>query len=115
MTASFPDFLAAMQSKHLLHLGHKDADCDALGSAWAMSHILPGDVGFAGGIKASAQDLADGLGITPIIDPTPADYDYIIIYDTPHATLLGIDLPKRYALFDHHVPGGHHSKPPAQC
>ena len=96
-----------MRGRRLLHLGHKDADCDALGSAYASSCLLPGDLGFAQGLKTSALDLAEWLGLTPLIDPDPAAYDYVIIYDTPSWALLGIPPVPRYALFDHHVQGGH--------
>jgi phosphoesterase RecJ-like protein len=106
-TSDFAKFLQAMQGKRLLHLGHKDADCDALGSAYAMSCILPGDVGFAEGLKDSAQELADWLGVEVIIDPDPSTYDYTIIYDTISPFMLGMPIPARYALFDHHEPGGH--------
>ncbi len=97
-----------MQGARLLHLGHRDADCDALGSAYAMSRLLPGDVGFAQGLKASAWDLAQALGFTPLIDPNPTAYDYTLIYDTPNLDLLGLPLPPRYVLFDHHTPRWHH-------
>ncbi|MCK5430294.1 MAG: hypothetical protein KAI94_12525 [Anaerolineales bacterium] len=40
----FHAFIEAMRGKRLLHLGHKDADCDAVGSAYALSCILPGDI-----------------------------------------------------------------------
>jgi phosphoesterase RecJ-like protein len=105
--SDFSAFLTAMEGRRLLHLGHRDADCDALGSAYALSCILPGDVGFAQGLKVSALDLAAWLGLAPLLDPDPARYDYLIIYDTPSRDLLGYDLPPRYALFDHHVRGGH--------
>ncbi len=99
--------MTALHGRRLLHLGHRDADCDALGSAYAMSCLLPGDVAVAAGLKTSALDLAEWLGIRPLIDPRPAEYDYVIIYDTPSVELLGVDLPAQYSLFDHHVAGGH--------
>ncbi len=105
--SDFSAFLAALRGRRLLHLGHKDADCDALGSAYAMSCVLPGDVGCAQGLKVSAWDLAAWLGLSPLIDPDPTKYDYVMIYDTLSRDLLGYDLPPRYALFDHHVEGGH--------
>jgi phosphoesterase RecJ-like protein len=105
--SDFPAFLEAMRGRRLLHLGHKDADCDALGSAYALSCVLPGDVGFAQGLKVSAQDLAEWLSFSPVIDPDPAQYDYLVIHDTHSAELLGYEVPARYALFDHHVRGGH--------
>ncbi len=106
-TSSFPGFMEAMRGRKLLHLGHKDADCDALGSAFALSCLLPGDIGFARGVKATAHDLAEWLGLTILIDPDPSEYDYVIIYDTYSLSMLGLPLPGRYALFDHHESGGH--------
>lgn len=105
--SDFAAFLRATQGKRLLYLGHRDADCDALGSAYALSRALPGDVGFAEGLKTSARDLAAWLGMEPLLDPDPADYAHTIICDTPTPDLLGVPLPAQYALFDHHVPGGH--------
>ena len=103
----FGEFLHVMDGQRLLHLGQKDADCDALASAYAMSCVLPGDVGFAQGLKTSAQDLAAWLECAPQIDPDPTGYDYVIIYDTNSPKLLGLPVPERFALFDHHLPGGH--------
>ncbi|MBP7999463.1 MAG: DHH family phosphoesterase [Chloroflexi bacterium] len=103
----FKWFLAWVRGRKILHLTHQDADCDAIGSAFALSRVIPGDVGFARGLKTSAQDLADGLGLTYRLNPDPLTYDYVIIYDTPNLKQLALPLPPRFALFDHHVPGGH--------
>lgn len=105
--SNFPAFLIAMRGKRLLHIGHQHADCDALGSAYAMSRILPGDVGFAGGMKIHAQALADFLELECVDNPNPANYDYTLIYDTLSVPLLGVPLPERFAIFDHHESGGH--------
>ncbi len=105
--SDFPAFLEAMRGKRLLHLGHKHADCDALGSSYAMSRVLPGDVGFARGMKVQAQALAAWLELDCINNPNPEDYDYTILYDTLSEPLLGIPVPERYAIFDHHESGGH--------
>jgi nanoRNase/pAp phosphatase (c-di-AMP/oligoRNAs hydrolase) len=103
----FGAFLEAVRGERVLHLGHRDADCDALGSAYAMSQLLPGDVGFAEGCKASARDLAQWLGLSPLLDPDPAAYSFTILYDVNSVAMAGVRLAPRYALFDHHVPGGH--------
>jgi len=105
--SNLPAFLDAMRGKRLLHLGHKYADCDALGSAYAMSRVLPGDVGFAGGMKVQAQALAEWLELECVDNPNPVNYDYTIVYDTLSVPLLGIPLPEHYAIFDHHESGGH--------
>lgn len=105
--SDFPAFLAAMRGKRLLHIGHKHADCDALGSAYAMSRLLPGDLGFALDLKVQAQSVARWLGFEWVENPDPADYDYTIIYDTVRPAMLGVPMPARYAIFDHHESGGH--------
>jgi nanoRNase/pAp phosphatase (c-di-AMP/oligoRNAs hydrolase) len=106
--ADFPAFLEAMRGRRLLHLGHREADPDALGSAYAMSCVLPGDVGCARGISTRARDLAAWLGIEPLIDPDLAAYEYVIFYDSLNADLVGLPMPARYALFDHHDTSGGH-------
>jgi nanoRNase/pAp phosphatase (c-di-AMP/oligoRNAs hydrolase) len=105
--SDFMMFLDAMRGKRLLHIGHKHADCDALGSAYAMSRLLPGDLGFAFGLKVSAQSLAKWLEIEWFENPDPADYEYTILYDTVTADILGVPVPACYAIFDHHESGGH--------
>jgi nanoRNase/pAp phosphatase (c-di-AMP/oligoRNAs hydrolase) len=72
-----------------------------------MSQVLPSDVGFAEGVKASARDLAQWLGLSLLLDPDPAAYSVTILYDASSAAMAGVALPPRYALFDHHVLGGH--------
>jgi len=110
--SDFAAFAREMRGKRPLYLGHRDADCDALGSAYALSRVLPGDIGCAEGLKASARDLAAWLGLKPLLDPDPTAYDYTVICDTPTADLLGVPRPAQYALFDHHVPGGHRYSDP---
>jgi nanoRNase/pAp phosphatase (c-di-AMP/oligoRNAs hydrolase) len=105
--SDFEAFLAAMHGKRLLHIGHKNADCDALGSAYAISRLLPGDIGFALELKAHAQSVATWLDLEWIKNPNPADYDFTIIYDTVGPGMLGVPVPARYAIFDHHESGGH--------
>lgn len=105
--SNFPAFLTAMRGKRILHIGHKYADCDALGSAYAISRVLPGDLGFLSGLKISAHSLARWLGIEWIEKPNPADYEYTILYDILRPDLLGVPVPARYAIFDHHESGGH--------
>ncbi len=105
--SNFKAFLTAMGGKRLLHIGHKHADCDALGSAYAMSRLLPGDLGFALELKVQAQSVAKWLDLEWVENPDPADYDYTIIYDTIRPDMLGVPMPERYAIFDHHESGGH--------
>jgi nanoRNase/pAp phosphatase (c-di-AMP/oligoRNAs hydrolase) len=106
--ADFPAFLEAMRGRRLIHAGHRDADPDALGSAYAMSCLLPGDIGCAQGIRGAARDLADWLGIEPLIDPDLSTYEYVIFYDALSPDLVGLPMPARYALFDHHNTSGGH-------
>ena len=103
----FAQFISIFQGKKVLHLRHKDADCVVLGSAYALSRCLPGDVGFVDGLKTTALDLADHLNLDYIIDPIRSAYDCTIIYDTKSLSMLGISLPSCYALFEHLESGGH--------
>ncbi len=105
-SSDFLTFLQQKKGQRVLHLGHKDADCDALGSAYAVSKLLPGDIGFAQGLKTTAADLADWLEVTPVIDPDPNAYDFTVIYDCYTTEILACPVPEHYALFDHHTPGG---------
>jgi nanoRNase/pAp phosphatase (c-di-AMP/oligoRNAs hydrolase) len=104
---NYLEFISAMKDKRLLHLGHIDADCDAFASAYALSRLLPGDIGFALSVKSSTSDLAEWLSAAYLIDPNPMNYEYTIIHDTYKASLLGMPIPTNYAIFDHHEPGGH--------
>jgi nanoRNase/pAp phosphatase (c-di-AMP/oligoRNAs hydrolase) len=105
--SDFPAFLKAMKGKRLLHIGHKHADCDALGSAYAMSRLLPGDLGSALELKTQAHSVAKWLDLEWIEDPDPTNYEFTIIYDTVKSDMLGVPVPARYAIFDHHESGGH--------
>jgi hypothetical protein len=73
-----------------------------------MSCLLPGDIGCAQGIRGAARGLADWLGIEPLIDPDLTAYEYVIFYDTINPDLVGLPMPARYALFDHHNTSGGH-------
>ena len=103
----FMTFLWAHRGRRILYLVHRQADCDAIGSAYAMSTVLPGDVGCFQGIKTSGADLASSLNMPVIIDPCVNAYEAVVIMDTMSADLVGGPLPAEYSLIDHHIAGGH--------
>ena len=53
--ASFAQFITNLQGRQVLHLMHRDADCDTLGSAYALSTLIPGTLGVYGDLKTSAM------------------------------------------------------------
>jgi bifunctional oligoribonuclease and PAP phosphatase NrnA len=103
----FMTFLSAHRGRRVLYLAHRQADCDAIGSAYAMSTVLPGDVGCFQGIKTSGADLASTLNLTVSINPSVNAYEAVVIMDTMNADLVGAPLPSKYSLIDHHIAGGH--------
>jgi nanoRNase/pAp phosphatase (c-di-AMP/oligoRNAs hydrolase) len=103
----FADFVSNLEGQHILHLMHRDADCDALGSAYCLSTLIPGTLGVFGDLKTSARDLAETLGVEVDDHPDVIDFDYVIIYDTVSPDMVGGPLPERFALIDHHIADGH--------
>ena len=85
----FMTFLAAHRGRRLLYLAHRQADCDAIGSAYALSTVLPGDVGCYQGMKTSGADLAATLNLNVIINPSVNAHEAVVIMDTMNAYLVG--------------------------
>ncbi len=90
----------------MLYLMHRDADCDALGAAFALSTHLPGTLGVNGGLKTSALDLVESLGVIIERFPQVNAFGHVILVDTPNEELVGGRLPAEYSIIDHHVGGG---------
>ena len=103
----FMTFLAAHRGRRILYLAHRQADCDAIGSAYAMSTVLAGAVGCFQSIKTSGADLASSLNLTVLINPSVNEYEAVVIMDTMNTDLLGAPLPPEFSLIDHHIAGGH--------
>lgn len=87
---------------NILYLCHRNADPDALGSAFALKEAIGGTIGVIDGCDRVATVLARQLNIEFVIDPAP-DYDLVVVVDTSTlAQLNGFPL-KNYAVIDHHA------------
>ncbi len=86
----------------ILYLCHRNADPDALGSAFALKEAIGGTIGIIDGCDRVASILAKQLNIDYIINPT-GEHDIIVVVDTSTlAQLNGYQL-KKYAVIDHHA------------
>lgn len=87
---------------NILYLCHRNADPDALGSAFALKEAIGGTIGVIEGCDRVATVLARQLNIEFVTDPAP-DYDLVVVVDTSTlAQLNGFQL-KNYAVIDHHA------------
>jgi nanoRNase/pAp phosphatase (c-di-AMP/oligoRNAs hydrolase) len=87
---------------NILFLCHRNADPDAVGSAYTLAQSLGGTVGIVDGCNRVATTLMKTLEIEAIEKPNPLDYDFTVVVDTSTlAQLNGIALAE-YAVIDHH-------------
>jgi len=87
---------------NLLYLCHRNADPDALGSAFALKEALGGTIGVIEGCDRVASQIAKQLNIDFVVNPAD-DHDFVVVVDTSTlAQLNGFQL-KKYAVIDHHA------------
>ena len=87
---------------NILFLCHRNADPDAVGSAYALSQAMGGVVGIVDGCNRVAKMLIKELDIEVVEKPDISDYDFTVVVDTStHVQLNEIELSD-YAVVDHH-------------
>ncbi len=87
---------------NILYLCHRNADSDALGSAFALKEAIGGTIGVVEGCDRVASQIAKQLNVEFVTNPA-GDYDFVVVVDTPTtAQLNGFQL-KNYAVIDHHT------------
>jgi nanoRNase/pAp phosphatase (c-di-AMP/oligoRNAs hydrolase) len=87
---------------NILYLCHRNADPDALASAFALKEAIGGTIGVIEGCDRVASQIAKHLNIEYIVNPTN-DYDLVVVVDTSTLTQLNGFLLKTYAVIDHHA------------
>ncbi len=87
---------------NILYLCHRNADPDALGSAFALKEAIGGTVGVVEGCDRVASQIAKQLNIEFITDPQD-DYDFVVVVDTSTPVQLNGFGLKNYAVIDHHA------------
>jgi nanoRNase/pAp phosphatase (c-di-AMP/oligoRNAs hydrolase) len=87
---------------NILFLCHRNADPDAIGSAYTLAEAIGGVVGLVDGCNRVGKMLIKALEINVVVDPDPSNYDFTVVVDTStQAQLNDIKLTK-YAVVDHH-------------
>ena len=96
-------FNRLLDYRNILYLCHRNADPDAISSAFALSEAIGGTVGLVDGRNRVASVLIERLGIEVVDKPNPADYGFVVVVDTStKAQLNDLELT-RYCVIDHHT------------
>lgn len=88
---------------NILYLCHRNADPDAISSAFALSEAIGGVVGLVDGCNRVASLLVDKLEIDVVEDPNPEDYDLVVVVDTSTSAQLNDIELSNYCVIDHHA------------
>ncbi|AKJ39881.1 DHH family phosphoesterase [Methanosarcina barkeri] len=96
-------FNRLLDYRNILYLCHRNADPDAVSSAFALSEAIGGTVGLVDSCNRVAAVLIDRLDIEVVDKPNPADYGFVVVVDTStKAQLNDLELT-RYCVIDHHT------------
>lgn len=88
--------------QNILFLCHRNADPDAIGSAYTLAQAFGGIVGIVDGCNRVAKMLINELEIEIVNNPDPADYDFTVVVDTSTQVQLNEIKLGKYAVVDHH-------------
>ncbi len=96
-------FNRLLDYRNILYLCHRNADPDAISSAFALSEAIGGTVGLVDGCNRVASVLIEKLGIEVMDKPNPENYGFVVVVDTStKAQLNDIELIS-YCVIDHHT------------
>ena len=87
---------------NVLYLCHRNADPDAVGSAFALGEAFGGEMAAVEGVSRTAAALLRSLGAEILIDPPVSDRDLVVVVDTAVGQQIGNVELKDYAVIDHH-------------
>ncbi len=92
--------------KNVLYLCHRNADPDAIGSAFALQQAFGGFVGAVEDLSRSGEALASSIGAVVELDPATDECDLIVVVDASVRLQLGNIRIAKYAVVDHHLDEG---------
>jgi len=92
--------------ENVLYLCHRNADPDAIGSAFALAQAFGGTLGVAEDVSRLGQAVANAIKARIVLDPDPDKFDLVVVVDASVQLQLGGIRPERYALVDHHLDKG---------
>lgn len=87
---------------NILYLCHRNADPDALGSAFALKEAIGGTIGVVDGCDRVASQIANQLKIEYVMEPK-GGYDLVVVVDTSTPGQLNGFPLGTYAVIDHHA------------
>ncbi len=90
----------------ILYLCHRNADPDAIGSAFALQQAFGGVIGAVDDLSRSGSALADSLGAEIIINPPIQNFKLVVVVDASVKLQLGNLKFRKYAVVDHHLDDG---------
>jgi nanoRNase/pAp phosphatase (c-di-AMP/oligoRNAs hydrolase) len=91
---------------NVLYLCHRNADPDAIGSAFALSRAFGGTVAAVDDMSRTGEATARIIEARVLINPTSDAYDLVVVVDTSVRLQLGEIRLEKYALVDHHLDAG---------
>jgi len=91
---------------NVLYLCHRNADPDAIGSAFALQQAFGGTIAAVDDLSRTGQALANAIGAEVQINPRAKDYDLVVVVDTSVRLQLGDFNLASYAIVDHHLDRG---------
>ena len=107
MRISEPEFGAHIgRYINVLYLCHRNADPDAIGSAFALSRAFGGTVAAVDDLSRTGEATARVIGAGVLINPIADAYDLTVVVDTSVRLQLGEIRLGKYALVDHHLDEG---------
>ncbi|MGP8328796.1 MAG: DHH family phosphoesterase [Methanosarcinaceae archaeon] len=89
--------------RNILFLCHRNADPDAVSSAFALSEAIGGTIGLVDGSNRVASLLIDRLELDIVDVPDPFDYEFTVVVDTSTSAQLNDIQLKNYCVIDHHM------------
>jgi phosphoesterase RecJ-like protein len=92
--------------KDILYLCHRNADPDAIGSAFAMQQSFGGEIGAVDDLSRSGKALADAIGAEICLSPRIEGYELVVVVDASVKLQLGNARLSKYAVVDHHLDKG---------
>ncbi|CAD7768485.1 manganese-dependent inorganic pyrophosphatase [Candidatus Methanoperedenaceae archaeon GB50] len=101
---SYDEFYSLLtEFRDPIFLCHRNADPDAIGSAYALREVFGGTIGVVDSVDRISTTLLNYLEVKPIHRPDLSRHDITVVLDTStHAQIDGIELG-RYCLIDHHT------------
>src|SRR5512138_1052966 len=83
--------------KNVLYLCHRNADPDAIGSAFALQQAFGGSLGAVEDLSRSGEALASSIGAVVELDPVSNGYDLVVVVDASVRLQLGNIRLAKYA------------------